>query len=331
MPRPTSHHAWNFDIDRFLNPIVPSPPWNHIPYPVAYFLGYRKTKPVNTGNLMPTFWAFIGIFCAITIIQVVSKHVPAFESHHVPAIVGSFVSRWSILVPDPRPSAVRISANQRHQGATAVLEFYAIESPLAQPRNTFFGQVLAAVIGVSVAKLFLLSDNFDGIQYLGGALACAATTSLMALTKTVHPPAGATALLAVVDNRLLAIGWFLIPVMILGCGLMMSVALIINNIERRYPVYWCTPESLHARKPILHRSKEDDLESVPPSAATTNESRPAPETANDAAPAVGALEVSHRKHDSNEVIIRPGDVLVPHDMFLTQEEAQLLETLSRRL
>ncbi|OAA77074.1 HPP family protein [Akanthomyces lecanii RCEF 1005] len=306
MPRPTSHHAWNFDIDRFLNPIVPSPPWNHIPYPVAYFLGYRKTKPVNTGNLMPTFWAFIGIFCAITIIQVVSKHVPAFESHHVPAIVGSF-------------------------GATAVLEFYAIESPLAQPRNTFFGQVLAAVIGVSVAKLFLLSDNFDGIQYLGGALACAATTSLMALTKTVHPPAGATALLAVVDNRLLAIGWFLIPVMILGCGLMMSVALIINNIERRYPVYWWTPESLHAKKPILHRSKEDDLESVPASAATTNESRPVPETANDTAPVVGALEVSHRKHDSNEVIIRPGDVLVPHDMFLTQEEAQLLETLSRRL
>ncbi|OAQ96757.1 hypothetical protein LLEC1_01427 [Akanthomyces lecanii] len=249
MPRPIAHHAWNFDIDRFLNPIVPSPPWSHMPYPVAYFLGHRKNKPANTGNLMPTFWAFIGIFCAITIIQVVSKHVPAFESHHVPAIVGSFVSRSNIVVPDPRPSTVRISADQARQGATAVLEFYAIESPLAQPRNTFFGQVLAAVIGVS----------------------------------------------------------------------------------RRYPVYWWTPESLHAKKPILHRSKEDDLESVPASAATTNESRPAPETGNDAQPTVETLEVSHRKHESNEVIIRSGDVSVPHDMFLTQEEAQLLETLSRRL
>ncbi|KAJ3477403.1 hypothetical protein NLG97_g8851 [Lecanicillium saksenae] len=89
MPRPTVHHAWNFDIDRFLNPIVPSPPWKYIPYPVAHFLGYRKTKPANTGNLMPTFWAFVGIFCAIIILQVASMHIPSFESHHAPAIVGS--------------------------------------------------------------------------------------------------------------------------------------------------------------------------------------------------------------------------------------------------
>lgn len=91
MPPPTGHHTWNFDIDRFLNPIVPSPPWAYIPYPVAHFLGYRKAKPANTGNLMPTFWAFVGIFCAIIILQVVSMHIPSFESHHAPAIVGSFV------------------------------------------------------------------------------------------------------------------------------------------------------------------------------------------------------------------------------------------------
>lgn len=215
------------------------------------------------------------------------------------------------------------------QGATAVLEFYAIESPLAQPRNTFFGQVLASVIGVAVAKLFLLSDHFDSIQYVGGALACAAATSVMALTKTVHPPAGATALLAVVDNRLLGLGWFLVPVMILGCALMISVALIINNLERRFPVYWWTPEALHAKKPILHRAKEDDPESAPGSKDSTQETKPT-ENGAAAAPA-DALEVSHRKHELQEVIIRPGDVLVPHDMYLTQEEVQLLETLSRRL
>ncbi|OAA52786.1 HPP family protein [Beauveria brongniartii RCEF 3172] len=307
MPRPTAHHAWNFDIDRYLNPIIPSPPWRYMPYPVAHFLGHRRTKPANTGNLMPTFWAFIGIFCAIIIVQVTSTHIPAFESHHVPAIVGSF-------------------------GATAVLEFYAIESPLSQPRNTFIGQALASVIGVAVAKLFLLSDNFESIQYIGGALACAATTSLMALTKTVHPPAGATALLAVVDNRILGLGWFLIPVMMLGCSLMVSVALVINNIERRYPVYWWTPESLKAaKKPILHRSEEEDPESFAGSATTTNEEKPASEASSDAATAAGAAAFAHRKHELNEVIIRPGEVLVPQDMFLTQEEAQLLETLSRRL
>ncbi|KAM3502396.1 hypothetical protein MY10362_004870 [Beauveria mimosiformis] len=307
MPRPTAHHAWNFDIDRYLDPIIPSPPWRYMPYPVAHFLGHRRTKPANTGNLMPTFWAFIGIFCAIIIVQVTSTHIPAFESHHAPAIVGSF-------------------------GATAVLEFYAIESPLAQPRNTFIGQALASVIGVAVAKLFLLSDNFESIQYIGGALACAATTSLMALTKTVHPPAGATALLAVVDNRILGLGWFLIPVMMLGCSLMVSVALVINNIERRYPVYWWTPESLEAaKKPILHRSKEEDPESFAASATTTNEEKPASEASNDATTAAGAAAFAHRKHELDQVIIRPGEVLVPQDMFLTQEEAQLLETLSKRL
>ncbi|KAM3512555.1 hypothetical protein MY11210_003818 [Beauveria gryllotalpidicola] len=307
MRRPTAHHAWNFDIDRYLNPIIPSPPWRYMPYPVAHFLGHRTTKPANTGNLMPAFWAFIGIFCAIIIVQVTSTHIPAFESHHAPAIVGSF-------------------------GATAVLEFYAIESPLAQPRNTFIGQALASVIGVAVAKLFLLSDKFESIQYIGGALACAATTSLMALTKTVHPPAGATALLAVVDNRILGLGWFLIPVMMLGCSLMVSVALVINNIERRYPVYWWTPESLEAtKKPILHRSKEEDPESFPTSATTTNEENTASEASNDAATVAGAAASSHRKHELNQVIICPGEVLIPQNMFLTQEEAQLLETLSRRL
>ncbi|XWX02350.1 hypothetical protein V2A60_010387 [Cordyceps javanica] len=318
MPRPTAHHAWNFDVDRYLNPLIPSPPWNYLPYPVAHFLGHRRTKPANTGNLMPTFWAFVGIFCAIIIVQVASTHIPAFESHHAPAIVGSF-------------------------GATAVLEFYAIESPLAQPRNTFVGQALASVIGVAIAKLFLLSDHFDSIQYVGGALACAATTALMALTKTVHPPAGATALLAVVDNRILGLGWFLIPVMMLGCTLMISVALIVNNIERRYPIYWWTPDSLARRPPILHRatSKRDidpESQSLPASsAATAHEEKPASEAdSGSAVPPVAAaaddtLDVAHRKHDLNQVMIRPGDVLVPHDMYLTQEEIQLLETLSRRL
>ncbi|ATY60210.1 HPP family [Cordyceps militaris] len=309
MPRPTAHHAWNFDIDRYLNPIVPSPPWRVIPYPVAHFLGYRRTKPTNTGNVMPAFWAFIGIFCAIIIVQVVSMHIPAFESHHAPAIVGSF-------------------------GATAVLEFYAIESPLAQPRNTFLGQLLASVIGVGVAKLFLLGGvaRFAGVQYVGGALACAATTALMALTKTVHPPAGATALLAVVDDRLLGLGWFLVPVMMLGCALMVAVALVVNNIERRYPVYWWTPDALRPKEPILRRAKEEDPESAPASATTTNEgAAPPPPEDTDHDTAAEGPEVAHCKHDLNEVVIRPGHVLVPHDMFLTQEEAQLLETLSRRL
>lgn len=91
------HHRWNFNIDRFLDPFVPPPPWKYIPYPVSYWLGYRKTKPQETGNLMPIFWAFLGVFGAIAMIEAVSKHVASFAPHHVPNIVGSFVGLTLVL------------------------------------------------------------------------------------------------------------------------------------------------------------------------------------------------------------------------------------------
>ncbi|KAK5629539.1 hypothetical protein RRF57_005254 [Xylaria bambusicola] len=75
-------------------------------------------------------------------------------------------------------------------GVLLWLEFYAFESPFAQPRNFIASQVIATVVGVSLSRLFQLHSNEEWIRWLGGSLACAATTSLMGLTKTVHPPAG---------------------------------------------------------------------------------------------------------------------------------------------
>ncbi|KND90043.1 Transmembrane protein [Tolypocladium ophioglossoides CBS 100239] len=321
------HRAWNFNIDRFLNPFVPPPPWRYLPYPVARFFGYRKTKPQETGNLMPVFWAFIGIFCAILLIEAVSKRVPSFESHGAPIIVGSF-------------------------GAAAVLEFYSIEAPLAQPRNAIFGQLISSLVGVGVAKLFQLSDHFDDIQWVGGALACASATALMALTKTVHPPAGATALLAVVDTDLVRMGWFLIPVVMLGCALMLGVALLVNNIERQFPVYWWTPEDLRQLRPVFLRRKSDEemgggggsnnnaaeeeeekekaegIASHESQGSDGNETRQQGQEAE----ANGVIKRVARTHShAGEVVIKPGQVIVPEHMFLTQEEQQLLETMSYRL
>ncbi|KAM4054405.1 HPP family protein [Hirsutella rhossiliensis] len=279
------HRTWNLDIDRFLNPLVPSPPWPILPYPVAHFLGHRKTKPQETGNLMPIFWAFVGILCSILVIEAVTSRVPLFEARGVPMIVGSF-------------------------GAAAVLEFYAIESPLAQPRNAIAGQLIATVAGVAIAKLFQLSSSFQELRWVGGALACASATALMALTKTVHPPAGATALLAVVDVNLVAVGWLLVPVMMLGCALMLAIALVVNNLERRFPMYWWTPLDLRQTEPAFTGESDGD----------------------------GGKESGRRRDaDDNagrgkaEVVIRRGQVIVPEHMFLTQEEVQLLESMSFRL
>lgn len=88
--------TWKFDIDRHLNPFVPRPPWQHIPYPIAYFLGHRKQKPRDIGTIVPVFWAFIGILCAISVIEVVSERIPSFKARGAPMIVGSFVgSIWN--------------------------------------------------------------------------------------------------------------------------------------------------------------------------------------------------------------------------------------------
>lgn len=85
------HRTWNFDIDYYLQPIIPSLPRHRLPGFISRFLGYRREKPAETGNLMPIFWAFISIFAAILVLEVTVAHVPSFESHNAPMIVASFV------------------------------------------------------------------------------------------------------------------------------------------------------------------------------------------------------------------------------------------------
>lgn len=192
------------------------------------------------------------------------------------------------------------------QGAAAVLNFHAIESPLAQPRNTILGQIIASIVGVGICKLFLLSPHFESIRWIGGALACAAATAIMALTKTVHPPAGSTALLAVVTDEVIPLGWWMVPMALLGAVLMVSVALIFNNIQRTFPVYWWTPEDLTRHKP-------SDVESklTPMTSSSTQGT----------------------DHGSSEllILIRPGQVIVPDQVYMTEEEKTYLEELSGRL
>lgn len=195
------------------------------------------------------------------------------------------------------------------QGAGAVLEFYAIESPLAQPRNFFIGQLLAASVGMGFGKLFQMSQYFHTIRWLAGALSCATVTSLMALTKTIHPPAGATALLAVVDDQILNLGWFFIPVVLLNCGIMFVVALLINNIQRAYPSYWWTPD--------------DVRKGAPPGQKVVDEE-------NKGASSEEELKID-RVQSQHEIIIRPGQILLPNHVYLMQEEIQLLEEIGNRL
>lgn len=129
-----------------------------------------------------------------------------------------------------------------------MLEYCAIDSPLAQPRNVFLGQLVGSIIGVAISKGVTLHAGFQSTarRCLAGALSCGFTMIATGLTKTVHPPAGATALLAVTDSSVSQLGWMLVPIVMLDCALMLVVSLLINNLQRRFPLYWWTPDEVGA-------------------------------------------------------------------------------------
>jgi CBS-domain-containing membrane protein len=121
-------------------------------------------------------------------------------------------------------------------GASAVLTYGAPRSPLAQPRNLIGGHLLSAVVGVTAWKL-LQHD-----PWLAAAMAVATAIALMHATRTLHPPGGATALIAVIGSQQIHDLGFLYCLMpaTVGPVLLLIVALLINNIpaSRRYPETW---------------------------------------------------------------------------------------------
>jgi CBS-domain-containing membrane protein len=69
---------------------------------------------------------------------------------------------------------------------------------------------------------------------------------------TLYALIGATALLAAVNTEIRDIGWYYLPVVLLTSALALVVALITNNIQRRYPVFWFYPSP---PKPIVSPEK----------------------------------------------------------------------------
>jgi CBS-domain-containing membrane protein len=121
-------------------------------------------------------------------------------------------------------------------GASAVLIFGAPRSPLAQPPNLLGGHMLSALIGVTAYK------SLHPCIWLAGAIAVATAIAAMHATKTLHPPGGATALIAVIGGEKvhdLGYLYLLMPVFA-GAAIMLLVALIVNNAPktRRYPEFW---------------------------------------------------------------------------------------------
>lgn len=171
---------------------------------------YRKTKYIlykeTLVDFKEHFWAFMGAFVGMGIIAYI--HYETFAKEDAVFLIGSF-------------------------GASCVLVYGVIQSPLAQPRNLIGGHVVSAIVGVTAAKLF--PDTI----WLASAIAVSMAIVLMQITKTLHPPGGATALIAVTGSpAILQLGyWYVITPVLSGALILLAVALIFNNMtsNRQYP------------------------------------------------------------------------------------------------
>ncbi|WP_430406650.1 HPP family protein [Fluviicola sp.] len=118
-------------------------------------------------------------------------------------------------------------------GASSVLIYGAIQSPLAQPRNLVGGHLISAFIGVCVYKL--VPDPI----WISAPLAVSLSIVVMQMTKTLHPPGGATALIAVIGTpKIKALGFmYVLSPVLTGVLILLVVAIIANNLtkNRKYP------------------------------------------------------------------------------------------------
>ena len=171
-------------------------------YRKARYVFYKETLV----DYKEHFWAFVGSFVGMGIIGWLQYR--AFSQEDLIFLIGSF-------------------------GASSVLVYGVIQSPLAQPRNLIGGHLVSAIIGVTVQKLI------PDAMWLSAPLAVSLSIVLMQVTKTLHPPGGATALIAVTGSaQIKALGYMyvLMPVLT-GSFILLATALIFNKItkNRQYP------------------------------------------------------------------------------------------------
>ena len=303
MSSETMHDLLNFNIDRYLNPYLPHNHLNILPKPITHFLGYRSKSSTEPPVLVQWALMFVSTVAGICLVAGIYNHAPGIARYNPPEIVASL-------------------------GASAVLDYNAIRSPLAQPRNVVLGHTFSAIVGVAISKLFQLNPDFESISWVAGAVGCAAASLVMSMTNTVHPPGGATAVLACTNKQVIALGWIFVPLILLASLLMMTVACLFNNTLRQYPIYWWTPEDvgqkLHRlRKPELSDVEEGGLKKVESSQTTGSERTLARELSDG-----GHVDFVN---GSDDVQIAPYKLHLPSHIELSNEEVDLLEHLQEKL
>ena len=196
-----------------------------------------------------SFFSFLGSFLGMATVLLLTFHSGLEDTDYL-FLVGSFGAGMCVCVcvcmcvcvcvcsiefgchkvtpstsPSPLPSG-------------AVLMYSAYDAPLAQPRNVIGGQFFSALVGVTMRNIFPSGEH----KWLAGSLAVAVSIVLMECLGCVHPPGGASAMIAVTgSSRIHELGYFyaFFPCLV-GSIIMVSIAIVVNNlsVDRTYPKYW---------------------------------------------------------------------------------------------
>ncbi len=173
--------------------------------------GYRKVKYVFYKETLidkkEHLFTFLGAFFGIGIIGYLNSNYFVLNDNLF--LIGSF-------------------------GASSVLIYGAINSPLAQPRNLIGGHIISALVGVTIHKII------PNEIWLSSALSVSLSIVFMQISKTLHPPGGATALIANIGSeKVKSLGYmYVISPVLTGVLILLVIALIFNNMtpNRRYPM-----------------------------------------------------------------------------------------------
>ncbi|RMD68344.1 MAG: HPP domain-containing protein [Gammaproteobacteria bacterium] len=157
-------------------------------------------------------------------------------AHHLERIISGITGVFGILAvflaSEAFLSGPAMPVMVASMGASAVLLFAVPHGKLAQPWNVLAGHGLSALVGVSCAR-FVPEPHLAAALAVGGAIAA------MHYARAIHPPGGASALVAVIGGgpvHALGYAYILTPVL-LNAAILTAGAVLLNNLFpwRRYP------------------------------------------------------------------------------------------------
>ncbi len=113
-------------------------------------------------------------------------------------------------------------------GPSAFIVLVLYNSDFAQPSNIFFGHLICIIIGI-------LFNELIGVSFISLGLSVGVSVALMMFLKSVHPPAAANPLIALLSD--VSFEYIIFPV-ITGSILIIFVSIFINRIilKRNYPI-----------------------------------------------------------------------------------------------